>query len=360
MLLILAVMQSQIANRQVGVSTGSGYLIQGLEPEIIDKIVLGTGDKAVTLQRRGEQFVVANKDNYPAQAKTIAELITTCLDIQTVELITNSAANHADLEVTEEKAQYVVKFLKQSDGENENTDEVLSGLIVGKRNEQGNGTYVRLINDDKVYLAANVGWLRTAALDYVDKKITEVKKDDIVKVTVTSPEGSYTIIKDPTGKAYLPEIPEGKKAKENRVDQTFTALTNLNFSDVRSEDRADKNLDFQTTYVCRLQDSTVYTLKLAQKDSKNYVKCAADFLDKTNVIKKEDVASDEAMKDKEKLLLAQEAALKFAARHKGWIYELASWQADKLTRKLSDLLEDIKKEEPQEQNEKEESQPQED
>ncbi len=73
------------------------YLIQGLDPADIGSIVLGAGDSAVTLKREGGRFVVVNKDNYPADAKEINNLLTKCLEIRTSEFITDNPANHEDL-----------------------------------------------------------------------------------------------------------------------------------------------------------------------------------------------------------------------------------------------------------------------
>jgi len=350
--LILATVQSYIAHRPVATPTGPTYLIQGLEPEMIERIELGGGDNPVLLERQDRQFVVTNKDSYPAQNQEINDLVTKCLDVQATELITKSAENHPDLEVTEDKARYEVKFQRRREGGS--GWELLAGVVVGKSPEQGGGSYVRLVNSDEVYLADDIGWLKMSALDYIDKKLTEVKKDDIVQVTVNGPEGNYTIIKDPTGKAYLPDIPEGKKARENQVEQTFTALTNLNFSNVQAQSLAAKDLDFNITYLCALQDSVVYTCKLASKDNKYYVTCSAAFTDQTPIQKKQEVESQEELKKKEAKLLARDAAEAFAQKHQGWVYELDGWQGDKLTRKLSDLLEDVQE---KDQQTKEEDQP---
>ena len=48
-----------------------------------------------------------------------------------------------------------------------------------------------------------------------------------------------------------------------------------------------KELTFNRQFVCRLKDSTVYTMKIAQKDDKTFITCRAGFTDKTPVTKEE-------------------------------------------------------------------------
>src|SRR3972149_1646217 len=125
-MVIWAVTQSRQAGRpkpSAGVST---YLIQGLDPDLIGRIVIGKGDKAVTLQRRGKGFEVASKENYPADIKSINDLITGCMDIKTTQLASSTPANHADLGVTEDKAPNVIRFFKFVD----NNEVLLTGLLV--------------------------------------------------------------------------------------------------------------------------------------------------------------------------------------------------------------------------------------
>ena len=74
--------------------------------------------------------------------------------------------------------------------------------------------------------------------------------------------------------------------------------------------------------------------------------CNAEFTGERPTKDKE-VESEEELKKKEALLLAYDNAKALAARHKGWVYEIADWKAKNLTKKLADLLED---EEPPDPN----------
>jgi hypothetical protein len=256
-------------------------------------------------------------------------------------LFTDEAVYHEDLEVTEEKARSVVKFMTR-----EPNSTVLAGVIVGKSRESGGGAYVRLISNDKalsnkVYVTSNVPWIRDGAMDYIEQELTSVNRDDINSVTVNSPSGEYTLkAKKDSKDIVLENIPAGKKAKSSECDSVFTALTNLRFDDVRQQ---SSGLVFDRRHVCKLNDSTVYTLEIAKKDDKTYVSCMAEY---TGEVPKKDmtkVEPEEVLKEKESKLLAFEKAQKFAAKHKGWKYEIPDWKAKFLTKELSELLEDEEK-----------------
>lgn len=347
-----AVVQSRVSSRprtELGVLS---YLIQGLDPTDIGSIVVGTGEDAVTMKRIGKHFVVANKDNYPAVTSTISELITSCLDIKTAELYTDEAAYHEDLEVTEEKARTVVKFMTP-----EPNSTVLAGIVVGKAKELGEGTYVRLVSgdkvlSDKVYVTSNVPWIKNGAMDYIEQELVSVNRDDINSVTVTSSDGEYTLkAKQDSKDVVLENIPAGKTAKSSECDRIFTALSNLRIDDVKKK---PADLTFDRQYVCRLKDSTVYTVKIAQKGEKTYVNCEAVFTDQAPVTKEREVESEEELKKKEAKLLALDKVRVFSAKHQGWVYEIAEWKAKDLTKDLSELVEDQEKPEevkgPQEPN----------
>jgi hypothetical protein len=284
--------------------------------------------------------VVAGKSDYPADSKQINDLIIKLLDIKTAELHTNKVENHEELEVTEEKAKNLIKFFRE-DGS------LLTGVVVGKSQEAGGGAFVRKIPGEAVYLTKSAPWFRTRALDYVNQEIASVKREDVNAVTVTTPEGTYTLRAKPEGEGVVMEnLPAGKKLKDADAKSVFEVLTSLRFEDVNQP--ADvEGLNFDCTYVCRLDDSTEYRLLVAKKGDKTYLKAEAEYTDKTPVQKKlNEVESEEQLKEKEAKLLADENAKKFTLRHKGWVYQIADWKAKYLTKSASDLLEDVEKEEP--------------
>jgi len=332
-MVIWAWAQSQWSNRARVNLSGQSDLVQGLNPDDIARIEIGTGDDVVKIVRQEGRFVVANKANYPADPKQITDLIIKCLDIKISELYTENAKNHEDLEVTEDTARSVVNFFK-ADGS------LLTGVVVGKSVETGQGGYVRRATEDEVYLAPDLPWFRSGAVDYVDQEIVSADREDVNSVIVTTPEGPYTLETGPGDTATMIQQPDGKTLKESDAKSVLNALDSLRFDDVNTP-AALGDLDFDHLFICNMKDSTQYRLRVAKKDDKTYVKCDAKFTDTTPVTMKQgQVESEEELKKKEAKLQAQEAAQKFTLRHRGWVYEVPDWKANYLTKKQSDLLED--------------------
>jgi hypothetical protein len=330
---VLAVFVWQYDSNKKSVSTGRGSLIQGLDPAAVAEISIQKAGASISLKRVDNGFAVANKSMYPASNREINELLTACLDVKTVEVCTKDKANHKDLGVAEENADGIVKFL-------DSKGNIITGIVVGKEKEN-RMSYARLVNSDEVWLVQSVPWLKQSPTDYIATELVSVNKANIASVQVSSPDGKYTIAAEPnSGKAILQNTPAGKRQKDSDCDAVFIALENLIFDDVNAvADKAD--LNFNREYTCLLADSTLYTISIAQKDSKTYVKCAAEFTDKTPVKKEQGVESEDALKKKEAKLLAKEKVVDFQKTCDGWVYEIAEYKAKNLIRPMSEIIEDI-------------------
>ncbi len=329
----IAVVQSRKPQGQAGPS-GPAYLIQGLDTAQISGIIVGTGKNAVRIEKQNDRFVVANKSNYPADTKQINDLISKCLDIKTSGLRTDKAANHADLEVTEEKARHVVKFLKDDHS-------VLTGVIVGKTNENGQGTFVRRLDSNDVYVTDGAPYFGSTPMDFVKAEIITAKREDVNSVTVTTPEGSYTLKAGKGGdSATMENLPPDKTLKEGDARSVVQALVSLRFDDVNAP-AAVGELKFDHQYVCRLNNTTEYTLKLAKKDGKTYMRCEATYGDMTPVVVNTNQKdSEQERKKNEAKLQAQEYVQRFDLLHKNWVYVIPDWKANYLMKKQADLLDD--------------------
>ena len=330
-MLAWAVIQSNISNVSRKVSTGTAYLVSGVNTDEIGSIVIKSGDKTLTLKQQLGKFVVVNKDNYPAETNKVNDLITKCLEIEvSSQIVTDNPANFKDLGVAEDDAQIIVRFLKPDEKE-------LFGIIVGKTKENGSGTYVKLTSSDKVFEAADSPFIDTDPINYVKKQIVALTKPDTAQVTVISPEGKYTL-KSVTDSENLElvDIPAGKKLKQSEAENVFTALSNLSFTDVMKNPR---DLNFDRQYVCKLYNSTEFTFNIAAKNGITYISCKAVYTEgRPESIRKDE--SEEELKQKEEKLLLDDKAKDFTARHTEWVYEIPTFKAKYMTMKLSDLLED--------------------
>ncbi len=360
-MLTWAVLQSYLTRPQAAQTPEEIFLIQGMPVEEVGKIVLGLKDKKVTLLRSGEnEFVVVNKDNYPADTQKVRELLTNCLKLRTTGLVTQDAKNHKALGVNTDDPNgpdAVVRFYRQA-GETGGPAELITGIVLGNRVEGGSGQYVRRFEKDTVYRAENTPHLNTSAMDYIDTDLLKVKKEQIVKVMVKRPEDTYTLTTDPNDNVILVNKPQNRELKKYDAEQVFEALTNLSFSDVQAESEKTQDLKYEVTYQCFLKDATLYVIGLAQKGDKHFIKCQAGYTDKSieTLLQKRQKSKEEIKEGADKLKSYDEAQ-KFTKQHAPWVYEISSWQAGKLSKKLDDLLEKEKKVEKKKEGKKDEAKP---
>jgi len=307
-------------------------LIQGLDPEKVNSIFIRKGKDTVTLRREKDGFVVEERARYPADTRQINELIIKCLDIACAEKVTDSPANHAELGVSENSDDAVSVTFRGQD------DTPLIGFIKGKSAERGLGVYVRLIGNNTVYSTEKYLYISAAPMDYVEKKLVSVKKEDIVRVAVETQKGLSVIARGDDGSIALQDIPEGKRAKGTDYERVFEALSNLEMIDVAPA--AERQPAWDATYTCALKNGLTYAVKTAKENDKYYAHLSAS-APRVGEVAITRTESDEELKKKEEKILASETAQKFTARHQGWVYEISSWTAEKLRKTPEDLLEDI-------------------
>ena len=337
-----AILQNRISKQLSTGDFSSSPLIEGLEIDKVDAIRISSenGSKTVNLARKNGNFVVTDKDDYPANVTRINELINHCLDIRTSEKITSNVSNHADLNVTDETARFVISFL-------DSDDTPIVTLLISETDMETNSAYARLSASDDVYSIERPPYIQASPMDYVAATLVEVQNDDVQSVAVSTPEGSYVLSSpEGTGDVKLDKMPEGKQFKATDYQAVFKAINSVRFDDVMAAEKAPADLKFDHVYTSRNYDLTVYKFELAKQDDKYYAKVGADYLDKTPVEKTVgQIESDEELKKKEAKLLAIDKVKDFNAKHKNWVYQIPSYKADNLTKPLSELIEDIPVEE---------------
>jgi len=330
-----AILQNRISQNVNTADFSSSALIEGLQIEAVAGVTITSekGEKTTTLNRKGGVFVVADKDDYPADAAKINTLINSCLDIRTHEKVTDNPDNHADLEVTDQTARYRVAFI-DSEGKE------IVGMFISKNNETG-GAFARLLSGNEVYSIQSPPWIPTGVMDYVDAQLLKIPQDQLSSVAVRMGQDSYVLTASEDGsKIELQNMPAGKQYKGTDYKSVFGALSSLRFSDVVHAENVPQELQFDSAYTCKLKDKTVYKLALAKKDEKTYAKVSADYLDRSQVeVSKAD--SEEQLKEKEAKLMAMDAVNQFNQKHGGWVYQIAAPNAGNLMKPLSELLEDI-------------------
>lgn len=341
--LTVAVIQYRTANQPVRTETATGsYLIQGMDTSSITSIKINEGEgKKLTMRKEGGEFVVADKDGYPADSEKINDLITNLLDVKIQEKVTDSKENFPDLEIGTRAGE--VRFFNVSGG-------LITGVCIGKRAPEIDGSYVRLSDSNNVYLAENTPRISVAPSRFLDKQLLNLDTKKITKITVEDPNGKYTITSEPnSSSAKLEGVPEGKQVKGSDYRRVFSALNRLTFDDVRKESNAPTDLKFDHKYICELSDKRIYELQIAKEGESYFLKCRGKYTGPENITKQRRKESKQELEKKEALLLAQQKVQEFNAKCTGWVYEISEYKAENLIKDFGQLVEDI----PEPEKEKE-------
>jgi hypothetical protein len=130
-------------------------------------------------------------------------------------------------------------------------------------------------------------------------------------------------------------VPEGREADEDEYEEVFEAAEDISITDVIPA--SEKTLNWDGAYHCRLSNGLVYHILTAKDGEDYYITVTAESPLREDLTLRRD-ESDEELKKKEELLLANDTAEDFNTLHSGWIYKLSSYEAEILRRPVDELL----------------------
>ncbi|MCA8954834.1 MAG: peptidylprolyl isomerase [Planctomycetes bacterium] len=336
-LVVLAFMRAT-RSREVKIDFVRGSeLIDMIDIGQVTKITVEKGDKKVVLVKRGAgekaPFLVETRSNYVADNGRVNNLVQKLMQIKCMQLVSDNKSAHQELGVDGGKDSQTIRLFAN--------DKELVGVITGK--EQDKGEYVRVTSDDRVYLSEAKLFIDSEGLDYVDRTLTKIESERIQKVELTG-AGKPVLIQREKDGPKLQGIPEGKVVKGSVYDQVFNTLTNLNFSDFKSEAEA-KDLEFKHSYKLTTDVHEVYQVEVAKKDKDYYCKASARYEGPKTLDPKDVEAGkkdEKIQKKNEAMMQAPRKAELFNIRHQSWVYKIDSWNGDQLTRSFDDLVEEDK------------------
>jgi hypothetical protein len=208
-----------------------------LAGELADIASVGIEKKglALTLRRRGEDWLVAQKGDYPADVGKVGQLVLTLADMRLVEPKTRLPELYPRLEVADPgTGGGTLVALSDAAGK------PLARLIVGKREfdrlGEGRGAvYVRRPGDAQSWLASG-GLDLPGDLDgWLDRRITDIGDGRIAEVSLVAPDGSRLSLRrtKPEDGFAIVGAPSGTKLKsDTATNQPAMTLDALTFDDV--------------------------------------------------------------------------------------------------------------------------------
>ncbi len=138
-------------------------------------------------------------------------------------------------------------------------------VLIGDLSQSGQGTYIRLPNENQVWLVSEQLELPVDVLAWVPPVFLNVDRAEIKRVTFTSPLGEKVVVSgsDETESAVIENMPrDAKLAYDSTPDSAMRALVNLRMLEVRRADH--HSWDSAATARFELTSGSVILLRCAE------------------------------------------------------------------------------------------------
>ena len=277
---------------------------------------------SLTFVRDGDNWLVAEKGNYPAAAGKVRQIVLAMTDLLLVEPKTQQAESYPRLDVEDPgSGKSTLVTLKDKSGA------TLAELIIGKRryDRLGTGTdgiYVRKPGDAQAWLARGSLEVSDQLSSWLDRRILDIPEKQIANAILTQPDGTKLVISraKPEDKFMVEDAPADAKFKsETTTSEPAMVLESLDLDDVKpAAEMPVPNKDVVTGSFTTFDGLTV-DVRLLDKDDMHWVALSSAGSGSAE-------AEGKAIDDK-------------ASR---WTYAIPAYKATQLKKKLSDLLEPAK------------------
>lgn len=288
----------------------------------VASVTVSRDGTTMTLIRDGDNWLVVEKGNYPANAAKISQIVRAMADLTLVEPKTQNPDLYPRLEVENPgNGKSTLVAVKDKSGED------LAQAIVGKRRYDrlgaGNdGVYLRKPGEAQSWLARGTLDPSGDAASWLDRQIIDISEKKIAKVTLTQADGSKLVISRsaPEAKFAVEDAPADAKFKsETATSGPATALETLDLDDVKPAGELpvpDKNV---VTASFTTFDGLTVDLRLMERDKADWIAISA-------------AGSGPA----------EANAKKIEDKVSHWTYAIPAYKANLLKTKLADLIEPAK------------------
>ena len=353
-------------------AAAGALLIPELKARINDlsavRLVKPGAEVVVTINKTDGGWVIAEKGNYPADVGRLRKSLLELADAKILENKTSKPDLFTKLGVDDISDSNAAGKQLELDGM-----DAPMAVIIGKTAQGANGTYARIASQEQSVLVSGRLTFDTEALSWLQRDIINISAGRVQEITIAQPDNETLT----TSKAKrdqrdftVDDVPAGRELQSpGNVNSLASVLGNLRLDDVKPLGDVGVEDKEPVETVVRTFDGLVVTSKAFELDGKQYAAFAATF-DKGTAQRfseesnnKEDSGEEspeDKADDKASISAAASDEIKKEAeqintRLKGWVFQIANFKYESLTKKMEDLLKPL--EEESETTEKPESKP---
>jgi hypothetical protein len=337
-----------------------GSVLGAFDVNAVASVRIVSGSNIVNIVKTGDNWVVKERGNYPANFGNVADFVRKLADLKITKPVTVGPSRLPMLElVAPDKGPGVLVEFGGADGKP--IKSILLGLKYMKEGNDNSpmggggfpiGRYIMV--DNKIESVALVSDALSNAEakpeDWIDKEFVKVEQP--ISVSVAKPESTNSFALSRTnefGEWNLADAKPEEKLDTSKVSGFNTVLSSPSFNDVLLTPPADA-FEKPVQAVVQTAGGFTYDVKIGKAGADDVypiqVAVAAE-LQKERV-----AAADEKKEDKDRLdkefkdkLAKQQEKLKKEQAYAKWTYSISKWSIDSLLKNRSELLADKKADE---------------
>ncbi|MGI9302756.1 MAG: DUF4340 domain-containing protein [Gammaproteobacteria bacterium] len=340
-------------------SASGALLIPDLKAKINDlsevRLVKRGAESAVTLNKAEGGWVVAEKDNYPADVGKLRKSLLDLADAKVLENKTSKPELYARLGVEDMTASEAAGSQIELKG----MDAPMS-VIIGKTAQGANGTYARIVDEEQSVLVSGRLTFDTEPLNWLQRDIINIAAGRVQEIRISQPGGELlTASKAGRDQQHFAvgDLPDGRELESpGSVNNLASVLGNLRLDDVKavSEISVDEKEPVET--VVSTFDGLVVTGKAFELDGKQHAAFAAKFdAEQAQRFSEEPHGEEEPSGENAEGKTGDQAsaadhdkikkeAEQINARLGDWVFQIPNFKYENLTKKMDDLLKPLEEE----------------
>jgi hypothetical protein len=189
--------------------------------------IVGSDERELTLEKRGDGWVVADLDGFPADGSKIEDLFDNLRGLKVRRPVVSGSRYHETFKVGDDDFEARLRLWDDS------ADDPRIDLILGT-SPTYRAVHVRLAEENPVYevqgLAAHD--VRSDPGTWVDRQLVDVAAEHVVGVTVANDEGSFEIARrDGTWIVESPEEMQGLTLDDEKVSDLVEASRSIQIAE---------------------------------------------------------------------------------------------------------------------------------
>jgi hypothetical protein len=196
-------------------------LLEGIKAEDVTTLAIRDDQgNSVKLAKHSNAWVLADADDYPADAAKITPVLDKLLAAKTGRLVTQTEGSHARLQVAD------TTFVRRVEiGAASGTSRV---LFLGTGGG-GSSSHVRLSGRNEVYLVGDLAtWeINADAAAWIDTSYLDVAQADVTGLALSNANGQVSLLRDAAGAWTLQDLAAGETVNANNITSLLGQVSTL-------------------------------------------------------------------------------------------------------------------------------------